>query len=103
MLNQFVLVGRIVDLPKYEDLKNENNQITISVKKVEKNNNGEHLNDIVTCVLQSTMAKNISDYCLIGDLVGLKGRIQTRRDEKQNNIIELLIEKASFLSNKAND
>ena len=101
MLNQFVVLGRIIELPTYDELKDENkiNKITISVSRTEKNEDGEYESDIISCILHSNMAKNVVKYCLKGDLVGLKGRIQNN----ENSDIELKVDKVTFLSSKAND
>lgn len=105
MLNQFVLVGRIVELPTYEELEDKNkvNKITISIPRGEKNEDGEYECDIISCVLHTELAKNVTKYCLKGDLVGLKGRIQSNTKELKFDDIELKIEKVTFLSSKAKD
>ena len=72
MLNQTVLVGRIVKIGKL----NQNEQgkvnvsITLSVPRNYKNENGEYETDLVPCELSGMVAKSSVEYCKQGDLVG---------------------------------
>ena len=52
------------------------------------------------------MAQNTTEYCKKGDLLGIKGRVQSRiidEDEKKNYLMELIAEKITFLSSKNKD
>ena len=40
-------------------------------------------------------------YCKKGDLLGIKGRVQTRQEENKNTI-EIIAEKITFLTSKSN-
>ena len=103
MLNQFVGVGRLVAEPSVketEDGKQVSN-ITIAVPRSYKNENGEYDTDFVKCTMWSGVAENTSEYCKQGDLIGIKGRIQTRVIEKDNSkqtIQEVIAEKVTFLA-----
>ncbi len=49
------------------------------------------------------IAENTSEYCSKGDIVGVKGRIQSRTLEKDGNkeyVTEIIAEKVTFLSSK---
>lgn len=94
MLNQSVLVGRITTINK----DNEDNKIkvTISVPRNYKNENGEYETDMINCTLWNNIASNINEYCHVGDLIGIKGRIQTSKD----NVMELVAEKVTMLAAK---
>ena len=103
MLNQFVGVGRLVAKPSVketEDGKQVSN-ITIAVPRSYKNENGEYDTDFVKCTMWSGVAENTCEYCKQGDLIGIKGRIQTRVIEKDNSkqtIQEVIAEKVTFLA-----
>lgn len=98
MLNQIVLVGRLTKNPEIIN-KNEKVVITLAIPRTYKNMNGEYETDFVDCILWAGIATNTAEYCKKGDLVGVKGRIQTRQ-ENAKNIIEVVAEKVTFLSNR---
>lgn len=109
MLNQIVLVGRLVREPQLK--KNDNGkqymQITLAIPRSFKNINGEYDTDFVDCILWDGVAKSTSEYCNKGDIVGVKGRIQSRVVETPEKIkkyyIDLIAERVTFLSSKQND
>lgn len=100
MLNQIVLVGRI---SKEIELKEENEKkiavITLAVPRSYKNAEGIYETDFIDCILWNVIAENTKEYCKKGDMVGVKGRIQTRQ-ENEKNIIEVVAEKVTFLSSR---
>ncbi len=104
MLNQLVVVGRLVrdpELRKTDTGRNVTN-ITIAVPRGYKNSNGEYDTDYIDCVLWSNVAESTTEYCRKGDLLGVKGRIQTRKieleDEKVRHVTEIIGERVTFLS-----
>ncbi len=109
MLNQAVLVGRIVQNPELRETENGNKiaNITLAVPRSFKNSNGEYETDFISCVLWKGVAENTVEYCRKGDLVGLKGRIQTRvaelEDNQKRQYVEVVAEKVTFLSSKPRD
>lgn len=103
MMNQTVLVGRIVQDPKITELEDGKKvcNITVAVPRSYKNENGEYDTDFIKCTMWSNIAENTSEYCKQGDLIGIKGRIQTRVIEKDNSkqtIQEVIAEKVTFLA-----
>lgn len=104
MLNQIVLVGRLVKKPELR--KSENSKkysyITLAVPRSFKNADGQYDTDFIDCILWDQVAANTVEYCDKGDIVGVKGRMQTRVVEKDTNkdyILEVVAEKVTFLSN----
>lgn len=75
MLNQAILVGRLVRDPELFETENGNKitNITLAVPRNYKNVNGEYETDFVTCVLWKGVAENTTEYCKKGDLLGSKG------------------------------
>ena len=105
MLNQTVIIGRIVrDLEVHEtDNGNKVAQLTLAVPRSFKNMDGEYETDYIPCVLWRGVAENTAEYCKKGDLVGIKGRIQTsqyEQDDEVKYVTEVVAEKVTFLSSK---
>ena len=106
MLNQTVLVGRLVRDPELYETESGNKvtNITLAVPRSYKNSEGIYDTDFINCVLWKGVAESATEYCHKGDLLGIKGRIQTRTvemdDESKKNITEVVAEKVTFLSSK---
>jgi single-strand DNA-binding protein len=103
MLNQIVIVGRLVKDPELKESEGgaAYTNITLAVPRSYKNTNGEYDTDFINCRLWDGIAKNAEEFCKKGDLLGVKGRIETRnyeKDEKINYVTELIAEKITFLS-----
>ena len=86
MLNQIVLVGRIKEI--------EDTYMIVAISRAYKNANGEYDVDLVKINMSDNIAKNVKDYCEKGNLVGIKGKVETN---DEGNII-IIAEKISFLS-----
>mgnify|MGYP003305311262 CR=1 FL=1 len=104
MMNQTVIVGRLVDEPKLQETENGKKvtNLTLAVPRSFKNAEGEYDTDFVDCVLWSGVAETTSEYCKKGDLVGIKGRIQTdtyeNNEGKKQKSTKIIAEKVTFLS-----
>lgn len=103
MLNQIVIVGRLVRDPELRETDGGKKvtNITLAVPRSYKNLNGEYETDYIDCVLWTGIAENTTEYCKKGDILGLKGRVQTRiyeTDEKKKYVTEVVAEKVTFLS-----
>lgn len=108
MLNQVVIVGRLVKDPTLEERENGGNYgfMTLAVPRSYKNAEGVYETDFIDCVLWNGVANNVVEYCKKGDLVGIKGRIETRTEEvneEKKKITEIIAEKVTFLSSKSNN
>lgn len=104
MLNQVVLVGRLTKEPEVN--KTEGNKhyshVTLAVPRSFKNINGEYDTDFIDCVLWDGVAKSTSEYCHKGDIVGVKGRIQSEvkeLDGTKKYYMNIIAERVTFLSN----
>ena len=106
MLNQTVVVGRLVKDPELYETENGNKvtNITLAVPRSYKNVNGEYDTDFVPCVLWKGVAENTVEYCRKGDLLGVKGHVQTRDievdEDVKRKLVEIVAEKVTFLSSK---
>ncbi len=104
MVNQVVFVGRLTKNP--EIVTTENNKrrttITVAVNRGYKNVDGIYETDFINCTLWNGIAENTCEYCKKGDIVGIKGRIQTsiyEENEKTKFFMEIIAEKVTFLTN----
>ena len=103
MLNQTVLVGRITKDPEVKELESGKSvtNLTLAIPRSYKNENGEYDTDFVDCTLWNSIAQNVCEYCHIGDIVGVKGRIQTENyevDGDKRKHTTIVAEKVTFLS-----
>lgn len=100
MLNQAVLVGRIVKDPEIKDVDNDKKvcQITVAVNRPFKNAEGVYETDFIPCTLWNGIAENSAEYLKKGDMVGIKGRISIEKDKNDINRISIVAERVTFLS-----
>lgn len=96
MLNQIVIVGRMTGDVKKIDGKTCG-EITLAVQRSYKNEEGIYETDFIDCQLNGGLLENVKDYCKKGDVVGVKGRLQTLVvDDVKTTIV--IAEKVTFLS-----
>ena len=106
MLNQTVLVGRIVKNPELKETETGKKvtNVTLAVPRSFINSEGQYETDFISCVLWKGIAENTVEYCKKGDLVGIKGRIQSRNieidEETKKQVVEVVAEKVTFLSSR---
>ena len=103
MLNQIVLVGRLTRniTVNESDSGIKVATIPLAIPRSFKNSDGTYDTDFVDCVAFDQIANNTSEYCEKGDIVGVKGRIQTRivvKEGQKENVMEIIAEKETFLS-----
>lgn len=100
MLNQVIIVGRLVAKPIV--VENENGKkvcnITLAVPRSYKNADGIYDTDFIKCTLWNGIAENTVEYCNKGDIIGVKGRLQCLG----GNELQLVAEKITFLSTNKN-
>lgn len=109
MLNQVVLVGRLTSDPEIVTTENgkKKTAITLAVQRSFKNMEGLYETDFIRCILWNGVASNTHEYCHSGDIVGVKGRLQNRsyeKDDERKYVTEVIADKVTFLSsNKKSD
>ena len=107
MLNQVILVGRLVRNPELQltESGKKRSLITLAVSRSYKNQNGEYDTDFLDCTLWTGIAENTAEYCKTGDVIGVKGRLQTRLIESDDGNkykkVEVIADKVTFLSSKS--
>lgn len=90
-MNNFLLVGEYLENPAP-------NIIILERQRNYKNDNGEYDSDILPVKIFET-SSNIFDYIKIGDVIGVRGRIESI---EPTHTPQLIAEKLTFL-NKNND
>lgn len=105
MINMVMLVGRLVDNPTLEDKENDKklSHITLAVNRKFKGTDGIYHTDFIDCVLWNNIAKNASEFCSKGDLIGIRGRLQVENYEKDGvlkKVTQVIAENVTFLSSK---
>lgn len=106
MINHIILVGRITQTPELQLTENgkKMSEITLAVPRPYKNQNGEYDTDFLDCTLWTTIAETTAEYCQVGDLIGIKGRLQSRMIEKEDGSkykkSEIVAERVTFLTSK---
>lgn len=106
MLNQAIFVGRLVADPVVRETERGNvSNITLAIPRPYKNAEGVYEADFIDFVLWKGIADNTAEYCKKGDLVGIKGRVQSSIEEQngeRKKLMNVIAEKVTFLSTKAN-
>ena len=108
ILNQIVLVGRLtrnISINK-SDKGVKVATISLAIPRSFKNTEGGYDTDFIDCVAFDNIAENTKEYCSKGDIVGVKGRVQSRtveKDGKTEYLMEIIAEKVTFLSSKKAD
>ena len=106
MMNQMLVIGRLVDNPKVEKTEQGKRvmNMTLAVPRTYKNSEGIYDTDFVDCVLWEGIAENTAEYCKKGDLVGIRGRVQTdlyEKDGQKHKSTRIIAERVSFLSSRS--
>jgi len=106
MVNQVVLVGRLVYDPELNQTENGKSVTTITLalqRSFKDAESGTYEADFIRCTLWSNIAENTVQYCKKGSTVGIKGRLTHKNfqydEDKSFAYPEVVAEKVSFISN----
>ena len=108
MLNQVVIVGRLTADPEVINTESGKKKTTVcvAIPRSYKNPEGIYESDFIRCILWNGVASSTSEYCHKGDIVGVKGRLQSSSYEKDGEVkyvTDFIAEKVTFLSSKKAD
>lgn len=104
MLNQIIIAGRLTGDPVVEEKEDGKkvSTITVAVPRSYKNVDGTYDTDFIKCTLWNGIAETTCEYCKKGDILGVKGRLQTGSYETEDGdkkyTMDVVAEKISFLS-----
>lgn len=105
-MNNVILVGRLTEDPKMVEMENDKKVTTVvlAVNRNFKNADGLYETDFIRCILWNSVASNTSEYCHQGDVIGIKGRLQSSKYEDENKVVhfvtDVVAERVTFLSSK---
>ncbi len=105
MTNGVYLIGRLVKDPEIKELESGKKvcNITLAVQRPFKNADGEYETDFFDCSLWEGIAFNTSEYSKKGDLIGVKGRLQQDRYEKDGEKVSklnIVAERVTFIASR---
>lgn len=106
-MNNVTLVGRLASEPEVKENSDGTYRtiIKLTVSRDYKNVDGIYEADYIYCVLWNGIASATKNYCHKGDIVGVKGRLQSRSYENENKekkyVLEVVVDKVTFI-NKCN-
>ena len=92
-MNNLVIVGRLVSNPEIFGEEIKSCKITLAVNRNFKNEEGVYETDFIPCILYKTIGQTTAEYWEKGDLIGIKGKLQT-----MDGKLVVVAEKVSFLS-----
>lgn len=103
MMNQVTMVGRLVSDPIVKEDENGTKRMNfvIAVPRSYKNADGVYETDFVDCVTWNGSATLTQQYCKKGDMLGVRGRIETsnyEKDGEKRKSTEVVVERMTFLS-----
>ena len=103
-MNNVILVGRLTQNPEIIEIEN-NKKVTsviLAVNRNFKNSEGIYETDFIRCILWNNIAASTTEYCRVGDVIGIKGRLQSSKYEDENKkihyITDVIAERVTFLS-----
>ena len=104
MLNNVILVGRLTGNPEIVEIEESKKVTTVllAVNRNFKNSEGLYDTDFIRCILWNSIASNTTEYCRAGDVIGVKGRLQTSNYEDETGkihyVTDVVAERVTFLS-----
>lgn len=103
-MNNVTLVGRLTHEPEVKENTDGTfrTMINIAVARDYRNSDGVYEADFIKCVLWNGIASATKDYCHKGDVVGIKGKLQTHTYEteakEKRQVLEVVVDKVTFIS-----
>lgn len=108
-MNNVVLVGRLTENPEISE-KETGKKVTavnVAVSRNYKNSEGIYETDFIRCILWDGIATSACEYCKVGDVIGIKGRLQSSEYDDENGkrhfVTEVIAERVTFLSSKSKE
>ena len=104
ILNNVILVGRLTQDPEIIEIEigKKVTTVILAVNRNFKNADGVYDTDFIRCILWNSIASTTTEYCKVGDVIGVKGRLQSSKYEDENGkthyITDVIAERVTFLS-----
>lgn len=106
MINNVVLIGRLVATPelKYTPQQNAVTSFSLAVERSYARQGEQRQADFINCVAWRKIAEFITKYFQKGNMIAVTGSIQTRNYQDKNGnkriAVEVIVEQASFCGEK---
>ena len=106
MLNQVIIIGRIVEKPSIFTFDDGSKccDVTLAINRPFKNMNGEYDTDFISASLWNASATSAEEYCDKGDTIGIKGRLIQKVEEIEGirrHYLALVGERVIFINLKS--
>lgn len=103
MNNIVILIGRLIKKPELRKTTTglSVSTFTLAINRNYKNSEGLYETDFINCKAYNHSAERLNNFCEKGDLIGIKGMIQTGSYEKDGKKIyttDIVAERINFLS-----
>lgn len=101
MLNSAVIIGKISDISNsyINERGLKETRVVIKVERSKYVTDHQIIHDYIPVVINEGNANMLNDYCTIGTLIAVKGRL----DVDDINDFKLVCEKLSFIENHIED
>ncbi len=105
MLNSIILQGRFAQELDLRYTQNNTAVLTVNlaVQRSRKDNSGDYPTDFIPCVFWGKTAENVSKFFAKGDMVLVRGRLESRKwqDKNGNNRVsfEVQVDECDFSVN----
>ena len=103
-MNNVILVGRLTADPEIAVVEGNKKVTTVflAVNRNFKSTDGTYDTDFIRCILWNSVASNTTEYCHKGDIIAVKGRLQTSTYEDENKknhyVTDVIAERVTFVS-----
>lgn len=98
MCNTIMLVGKLVEMPIESTDDKRFTTLTLAVNRSFKNADGLYETDLFDCEIWEGLSKQIINQLNKGDVVGVRGRLQTQINDDGKKELRIIAEKLTFLS-----
>lgn len=108
MLNTCVLVGRVKEKPEVKTTSRGNTvvDLLLETERMFRNEDGQITTDVFRITLWKGIAEECASICRPGTVVGIKGRLQSDRYEKNGTEYyypTIIAEKVTFIADRIGD
>ena len=92
MLNQVVLVGRLVQDPVIKEVSGGKNvcEVKVALQRPFKNQQNQYDTDFIKVAFWEYLAININEYCKKGYVIGIRARLQSRSVKIGESFVEMI-------------
>ncbi len=92
MINQVILVGRLVQDPVIKEVSGGKNvcEVKVALNRPFKNSQNQYDTDFVKVVFWEYLAINVNEFCKKGSIIGIKARLQSRSTKINDAFVDLI-------------